>query len=209
VSYVLTSGFSGMGDMQSASQAVGYGSAAAGTAVGALTAAGLIPMSAVPFIGPVLAGVTLAVTALIKNSGCGQTCIQTSAWANQAADQLQKNLDAYMAIPTPRPASAQQLALQNFDSVWAQLVKMCGDPQWGDAGKRCISDRQQGACKWKNNGQCWNWFTGYRDPIANDPNVTADSAVPSNVLSAIQSGSGSSLLPLAIVVGLIALGVSL
>ena len=122
---------------------------------------------------------------------------------------MQQNLDAYRAIPVPRPKSAQQLALQNFDTIWAQLVKMCGDPQWGDAGKRCISDRQQGACKWQNNGTCWNWFVGYRDPIANDTDVVDDSvsATAAGALSSL-STSGS-LLPLALIAGLVLLGVSL
>ena len=210
MSYVRTVGFTGLGDMQTAQQAIQFGSAGAGAAVGALSAAGIIPLNAVPFIGPALAGVTLLVSALVKNSGCGQTCIVTSQWANQAADALQKNLDAYLATPAPRPKSAQLLALQNFDAIWAQLTKMCGDPQWGDAGKRCISDRQQGACKWKNNGQCWNWFVGYRDPIANDANVVPDSSVSS--IADVFSGSGASspsLLPLALVAGLVLLGVAL
>jgi hypothetical protein len=198
-----------MGDMQSAQQAIAYGSIGASSAVGGLVAAGVIGTAAVPFIGPALAVATMVIGALIKNSGCGQTCIQTSQWANQAADALQKNLDAYMATPTPRPASAQALALQNFDNIWGQLVKMCADPQWGDAGKACISDRQQGACKWKNNGVCWNWFTGYRDPIANDSNVAPDHLIPSSVLDAIASGGSSSLLPLALIAGLVILGVSL
>lgn len=200
---------SGMGDMQSAQQAVQYGSAAASTATAAALAAGLIPVAAVPFIGPALAGVALLVTALVKNSGCGQTCILTSQWANQAADALKQNLDAYMAMPTPRSQSAQTLALQNFDQIWAQLVKMCSDPQWGDAGKRCISDRQQGACKWQDNGKCWNWFIGYRDPIANDVNVAADSVVGS--VASLMGNSGdlmSFAVPVAIVAALALWGMS-
>jgi hypothetical protein len=34
---------------------------------------------------------------------------------------------------------------------------------------------------------CWNWFNAYRDPIANDPNVVADSA------SSLVSGAVSEL----------------
>lgn len=224
MAYVRTVGFSGMGDMQSAQQAVQYGSAGASTAAAALVAAHLIPLSAVPFIGPALAGVTLLVSALIKNSGCGQTCIVTSQWANQAQDGLKQNIDAYFAIPAPRPKSAQTLALQNFDSIWAQLSKMCGDPQWGDAGKRCISDRQRGACVWhatENSqwpggvqlGECWNWFNALRDPIANDPHVVDDSALggASSIFGGSSAaGAGSSnLLPLALVGGLVVLGVML
>jgi hypothetical protein len=116
---------------------------------------------------------------LIANSGCGQTCIVTSAWADQAAAVLTKNLDAYFATPAPRPRSAQVVCLANFDAVWQRLTEQCSDPSTGDAGRRCISDRQRGACTWKQDqqpghpgepamGACWNWFSGMRDPIAND-----------------------------------------
>jgi hypothetical protein len=44
----------------------------------------------------------------------------------------------------------------------------------GDAGARCISDRQRGGK--------WDWFAYYRDPIANDSNVISD-AVGANLYS--------------------------
>lgn len=202
----------GLGSQQSAQLGVQIGAsvlgAGAAAAVPAALAAGLISSAAVPFIGPAIAGAALLASYLIKNSGCGQTCIQTSQWANQAADALQKNLDAYNALPIPRSRSNQALALQTFDTIWAKLVQMCGDPQWGDAGKACISDRQQGACKWQNNGACWNWFVGYRDPIANDPNVIDDSVAGqvSDIFGGA-SDSGGSLLPLALIAGLVIAGV--
>lgn len=210
--YVNTKQWRGMGDQQSAQQAVGYGSAAAGSALAIASAAHLIPAVAVPFIGPALAGATLLISSLIKNSGCGQTCVITSQWANQAAQALQQNLDAYRAMPTPRPRSAQQLAIQNFDQIWQTLVQQCSQPNLGDAGKRCISDRQQGACHYKDNGQCWNWFVGYRDPIANDPNVVDDSvlAQQQNPMSFATSGaSSSSLMPALLIAGLLGLAVAL
>jgi hypothetical protein len=192
-------------------------------AVSAAAAAGIISSAAIPFIGPAIAVAALVATLLIKNSGCGQTCIQTSQWANQAAAALQQNSDAYFALPVPRSQSNQTLALQTFDQIWAQLVKMCSDPQWGNAGKRCISDRQQGACTWKQNktgghpgepamGECWNWFNGYRDPIANDPNVVADTVASSvsGAVSTLESDLGissSSMVPLLLVAGLVALAV--
>jgi hypothetical protein len=124
---------------------------------------------------------------LIANSGCGQTCVITSQWANQAAAKLDQNLDAYFALPTPRPRSAQVVCLAVFDSVWQTLQQQCGQEGTGDAGKRCITDRQAGACTWHQDktpghpgepaiGECWNWFSGYRDPIANDPDVYDDTA---------------------------------
>jgi hypothetical protein len=213
----------GLGSQQTAMQAEGFAVTGVSTAVSAAAAAGIISSAAIPFIGPAIAVAALVATLLIKNSGCGETCIQTSQWANQAAAALQQNLDAYFALPVPRAQSNQTLALQTFDQVWAQLVKSCGDPQWGNAGKRCISDRQAGACTWKQDktggypgepamGECWNWFNGYRDPIANDPNVVADAVAPSvsGTVATLESDLGissSSAVPLLLVAGLVALAV--
>lgn len=202
----------GLGSQQSAQQAVGYASTGTSAAVSGAVLAGLIPASVIPFVGPAVAIAAMAAQILIKNSGCGQTCIQTSEWANKAAAALQQNLDAWRALPV-KTKSSQALALQTFDQIWNQLVTMCSDPQWGNAGKRCISDRQQGACKWKNGNDCWNWFIGYRDPIANDPGVVPDPTVLDEASSAVNSifgtsGSSSSLLPLLLIGGLIAWGVS-
>lgn len=164
----------------------------AGSVVGALTATGAIagPVGAV--IGAGIGLVTTLISSLIANSGCGVTCVETSQWANQAEPLLLQNIQAYFAQPAPRSLSSQQAALANFDSVWQTLEQQCSQPGTGDAGQRCISDRQSGACTWKqsstspllayvaagepNTGACWNWFSGYRDPIANDPDVTDDSS---------------------------------
>lgn len=212
----------GLGDQQSAQQGVQIGAVGASAATGAALAAGLIPASAVPIIGPAIAGVALLASLLIKNSGCGQTCIQTSSWANQAADALQKNLDAYFAQPV-RYKSSQTLALQTYDQLWAQLVKLCSDPQWGNAGKRCISDRQRGACTWKQIyqpaypgqpqlGQCFDWPSAYRDPIAQDAGVQPDPTPVSEVSSllpgVLTAGGSSSSFPWLLVAGLVLLAVA-
>jgi hypothetical protein len=179
---------SGFGDARTDQMFAGMATSTVTSALPALVSSGLLPESAVPFIGAGLAIASVLAQYIIANSGCGQTCIQTSQWANQAANALQQVLDGYFAQPAPRAKSAQQLALASFDQIWAKLVQLCGDPQWGDAGKRCISDRQRGACVWKQAyapvypgepaiGQCWNWFNGYRDPIANDTDVVDDSAL--------------------------------
>jgi hypothetical protein len=124
--------------------------------------------------------------------GCGQTCVQASNLANQADVLLAKNVDAYTSSSI-RYQSMQAAALNTFDTTWAALQQACGNPQLGSAGQSCIADRQQGACKWKasaggwnsdgtytpwgaaGSGQdCWNWFIGMRDPIANDPFVQPD-----------------------------------
>lgn len=166
---------------------------------------GMAPALAVPVIGAAIVGVTILVTALIKNSGCGQTCIETSQWANQAAALLDQNIATYFALPAPRSESQRNAALANFDAIWARLVEMCSDASTGNAGKRCISDRQAGACVWKQTadavppwgtprvGECWNWHNGYRDPIANDADVVPDSSLLSTGAADLVASAGSAL----------------
>lgn len=215
-------GLRGWGDAQADAKGVQIGSSVAtpvitgilashAAATAAATGAsasilGMAPALAVPIIGAALLGATILVTVLIKNSGCGQTCVVTSQWANQAADALQKNLDAYMALPSPRTTAQQGVALANFDAIWEALKQQCGQPGTGDAGKRCISDRERGACHYKNNGECWNWFVGYRDPIANDHVVSE----LQNAETLLSDAAGSNwLLPALLVGGLIFAGVKL
>lgn len=155
-----------------------------GSAAGAVTAAGLA--IAIPIVGVAIAGLTFGIEAIL-NSGCGQTCVVTSQWANQAEPFLQKNIANYFAIAPPRPMSVQQLALGNFDAIWNTLTQQCNQPGLGTAGQNCINDRKSGACKWKATSQgypgspaagaCWNWFSGYRDPIANDTQVYNDGGI--------------------------------
>jgi hypothetical protein len=197
---------SGMGDAATATQATQIAGSAASPVVSAVagtSVASILGVStavAIPIIGAAIAGVTLLAVDLIKNSGCGQTCIETSQWANQAEPVLQQNIQAYFSNPAPRSQSQQNAALANFDAVWARLVQMCSDPSTGDAGKRCISDRQSGACTWHQStawvslnipgepqpGECWNWWSGYRDPISSDPDVVPDS------VSSVVTGAASS-----------------
>jgi hypothetical protein len=224
----------GMGDVQTATTAVSAGGAALGAGATALASAGLISAAAVPFIGPAVAGITLAIGLLVKNSGCGPTCVITSQWANQAEPLLAQNIAAYFNSPAPRAKSLQEVALSNFDKIWATLKAQCSQPGTGNAGVRCISDRQSGSCKWNQTGdspllnypgepqpgECWNWFSGYRDPIANDPDVVPDTVAPAvnEAAAALSSGaaalssatglSGSSLL-LLLAAGLIVGGVAL
>jgi hypothetical protein len=223
---------SGLGDAASASRNVQViGSTAAGTATGilaTLTAGGGtvlgITAAAVPIIGAGLAAATMLVQYLVANSGCGQTCVVTSQWANQAAQALQQVLDSYFALPAPRTDAQKAVAVANFNTIWQTLQQQCGQPGTGDAGKRCISDRQAGACTWKQKyapvypgepaiGECWNWFNGYLQPIQQDVTVPdpVDSAVNSAVSSveSIFSGGSSDLMPLLVIGGLLALGVAL
>jgi hypothetical protein len=189
---------------QTGQLALSAGSTAASSAVSIAVATGAI---AGPVGAAIGAGIALAALAIeaIMNSGCGQTCIVSTQFANQANAALQQNIEAYFALPVPRSYANQQAALANFDRFWAWLQTQCGNPQLGSAGQRCITDRQAGACTWKQPasevpawgvppaGSCWNWFNGYRDPIANDPNV-----VPASQADVVGAAASSALAPFGI-----------
>ena len=219
----------GLGDAQTTSRTVGTVGSLTASGVTAALGSGVFGAAAasfVPVIGPVLGAAIMGIQVLIQNSGCGQTCIVTSQWANQAAAKLQQVLDGYFSLPAPRTQSQQAAALGAFDAVWQTLVAQCSQAGTGDAGVRCISDRQRGACTWKqkyapvypgepNVGDCWNWFNGYRDPIAQDP-VVPDPSVASDISSSVSSifggstaGGGVDWVPLALIAGLVAVGVAL
>ena len=161
------------------------GAATTGSLIAALAGAG-------PLAGPIGAAVGAVAGILVQVfKGCGQTCVQATSIANQVEPVLAQNLAAYIAEPV-HYASLQAAALNNFDTAWAALVQNCSNPALAAAGQNCIGDRQRGSCAYKTspggwsgktymppgaNGSgsaCWNWFVGYRDPIANDPNVVPD-----------------------------------
>jgi len=168
---------------------------------------GMTASLAVPIIGAALAAVTAIITTLIENSGCGETCIETSQWANQAEPALLANIQAYFNLPAPRTVSQQNAALSNFIAIWTTLENQCSQAGLGTAGQDCISDRQAGACKWKqtatspllayvqygepNVGECWNWWSGYHDPIANDQVVADDPVVSAQVQANAAAGTSS------------------
>lgn len=151
---------------------------------------------------------------MIANSGCGAICVQASNVVNQAEPLLQQNLQAYLSLPV-HYASAQAQALANFDSVWNAVNTACASPSLQMAGANCIADRISGACHyktsaggWQNgtyvspgaNGSgstCWNWFVGYRDPIANDPTVVPDPIPGAAALSSLTGGASIAGIPLA------------
>lgn len=226
--YVATR--SGLGDAQSAARNVQViGSAAAGTATGVLTvlaAHGVLGLTtaAIPVIGPALAAAVMLVQFLVANSGCGQTCVVTSQWANQAADALQQVMDGYFALPAPRTRAQKAAAVAAFDAIWQQLKQTCSQPNLGDAGKRCISDREAGACVWRQKyapvypgqpeiGECWNWFNGYLKPIQDDPAVPdpvddLTTSVSQGIDSLFAGGASPSFVPLLLAGGLLALAVA-
>ena len=124
---------------------------------------------------------------------------ETTAMVNQLEPALKQNVALYLA--GPRTATSQAAALAEFDAAWAWLSssQACGNSAEGNPGKACIKDRSRG-------GQ-WDWWSYYRDPIANDTQVKPD--VASEILAALtgQTGSGGMLVWLGI--GLLVLGVVL
>lgn len=198
-------GFAGVGALPPQAQSIASMAAAGASATGFLIGA----LAAIPIAGPIAAAIAgLGVAIANVFGGCGQTCVAATQIADQVGQILGDNLAKYLAAPV-HYKSLQAAALNNFDTAWAALVRACGDPGLSDAGKRCISDRQAGSCKWQaspggwtrnadgswtytawgpagSGSACWNWFIGMRDPIANDPTVVPD---PSPV-----SGAGSSIL---------------
>ncbi len=143
---------------------------------------------AAPFVLAASAAATLIkpLFSKLKNigRGCGQSCVLTADAANEIERLLQANLNGYMQ--SGRTRSEQRAALAYFDEVWQSLVEFCSQPQFQStkAGRNCIDDRKAGACKWRgDDGQCWNWFIGYRDPIADDPDIRPDPTVTQTVAS--------------------------
>lgn len=203
------------------------GEVSSGAGVGAsltslLAAAGIF--QAVPVAGQII-GAALAITAVIASffKGCGSSCILTSNEVNQVEPYMQQNLAQYLAAPVS--AATQAEAIANFNQLWQGVVNYCSQPSMGSAGKNCLSDRQSGACSYKTspggwkqtngtwaytypgaNGSgstCWNWFTGYLDPIQNDPRIAelGTSAASSTSASVGGLSLSSFILPAALIGG--------
>lgn len=137
--------------------------------------------------GGIGAGVSLATTGLslwmnsIQQSHAADT--GTTVIVNGLADQLLNLLNAYMAEPSPTCAD-QRAALDMYDQAWQwlQSPQACGNPSFGSAGNRCISDRAP-------NGQ-YPWQQYYRDPIANDPRLLGQCDTSAQVLlPSLQTGT--------------------
>lgn len=176
-----------LGDTGSA--IVGTGATIATTGLGVTTAAasaGLITLGATAAAAIPIAGAVIAVGVLIysflHNSLGLQQDAQTTAVVNQAAVLMQQNLDAWNA--STKSYSTQTAALAQFDSLWAQVIKFCGQVSEGSPGQRCISERQRGGK--------YDFFAYYRDPIANDPAAgTPDRAAAAAAAAAAQAAAQS------------------
>lgn len=174
------------------SSAATQATAAAGQAVTAYGEA--TGASWVPIVGPIIAGVSLAIGLLVSRKGPWQREATTQI-VNELEPLLQQNLEGYLS--GPRTPESQQVALANFDAAWSWLVSSegCGTPNFGDPGRACIADRSRGGK--------WDWFAYYRDPIALDtPRQAAGVAKISAELAggsslALWAGLGLILLALA------------
>jgi hypothetical protein len=184
------------------SQEIGAGVQTAGAAAGA-TAAIVGATSVIPIIGPIVAGVTAIIAAFGIGNGCGGTCTEATQVVNQAEPALQQNLSAAQQAVAANGCltSAEQAQLiQNFNTVWQQVLTQCGQiPAPG--GTQCISDRQQGSTK--INGT--NWFNMYLVPIQQMPvcAASASSAVAAGTVisDVVSSLTANPLLLAAIAVG--------
>lgn len=185
-------GLAGLGDADTTAKYGQLSTSAFAAVAGSFTPqiASLVSLS-VPVVGVAIAGITLALTAIFSRKGPKQKEAATQA-VNQVQDLMEQNYREYMA--GPRTVESQTVALANFDKAWAWLVSPdgCGNPALGDPGKRCITERQRGG----NIGQgTWctapagcDMFVSLRDPIANDPQPTAQAAgLPDSIAGPLTS----------------------
>ena len=227
---IRTAHIHGMG--QTANSPSMAGSVASLVTAGAGVTTGILGTLSALAAGTSVAGpIGLAITGLVGIgvilmkifSGCGQTCMEASNYANQVeSTALKPNLEAYLAAPV-HYASLQAAALNNFQTAWNALEQACGSGALAStkAGQSCISDRDQGSCAYKTspggwqqdasgnwsyvypgaNGSgtaCWNWWVGYHDTIANDPTVVPDPTSTDNLASEwLGLSLGNRFIPLA------------
>lgn len=175
-------GISGLGldpQTQQIAAVAAQGAATTGAILTGLAHMGIISAAFGP-AAPIAAAVAglVAVGLAIANQfqGCGITCVRATEIADKLQVYWQQNLDTYNNAPV-HFYSMQQAALNNFDFGWNAMVKACSDPSLGDAGVRCISERQRGGvapwCPTPDHTGC-DAFHDFRDPIENDPNVVPD-----------------------------------
>ncbi len=158
---------------------------------------------AVPVVGAAIAGIALAIGAWMNRKGPQQKILTTKI-VDEAEPILKQNVAAYLA--GPRTVSSQQVAVANFDNVWGQVVQACSNPAYGDAGKNCISGRERGTTHVNDQGQKYDWFELYRDPIALDPNVVPDPSLAQAAADAAgvaMTSGGTSVVPLLLLGGVV------
>jgi len=139
--------------------------------------------AAIPVVGPIIAGVTVALMLIFSRKRPGQK-IATTEIVDQIEPFLEENLRGYMEGPHNPTSQAQ--ALENFNAAWQFVVESCcpgGPPKcqpMGPPGRWCIEDREAGGKH--------DWFARYRDPIANDPTWKRTTAAPDVVGQITEAG---------------------
>lgn len=165
---------------------------------GITTAGGVIAL-ANPLVGGIVAAVG-ALTGLI--GGLFKPDIKKEE-ATQIVNRIEQeyllpNLRNWQALqPEQKTPEVQAAALSLFDKAWNGVLQGCSNPQLGQAGVNCISERERGgSAPWCPTGTGCDWFILFRDPIANDPQVAinvANAAAASSAASSADSGqTGSS-----------------
>jgi hypothetical protein len=152
----------------------------------------------IPVVGPFIADAAAIAQSFGIGKGCGPTCTSSTQVVNQAEPIMKQNLAAAQAQAqanggwlTPDEMAS---AVNNFNAIWAQVVKGCGQiPPPG--GTQCISDRQPGGK--------YDWTSYYLQPIQAIPVNAAPSAAQLAVLAAgtaapyDPTGSAAAYYPLA------------
>lgn len=139
------------------------------TTTGGILAAAIPAVAAIPFVGPIIAGVAVLINVLGIGNGCGGTCTEATQVVNQAQPILEQNLEAAQTTVQQNgclTSAEQATCVANFNQVWSQVESQCGQiPAPG--GTQCISDRKPG-------GQ-FDWTAAYLTPIMNMPVCSASS----------------------------------
>lgn len=138
--------------------------AASGAASGGGAGSALLGAAGGP-AGLVITGAIMGITTLIgRMKLAAQRRTASTGIVNEIEPIMRQNLAAYLG--SPRTISNQSQAAANFYALWDIVVESCGVSELGQAGRRCISDRQRGGM--------WDWFSYYLDPIEQDPGVKPD-----------------------------------
>lgn len=122
-------------------------------------------------VDPLSAGIGAATSFATSAVALWMNSIQLSHNADTAttvivdglAAQLSNLVNAYLSEAAT--CANQRAALNAYDQAWAwlQSPQACGNPNFGAAANRCITDRAPGGK--------FPWNKYYRDPIANDPRL--------------------------------------
>ena len=161
---------------------------------------GVVQLAALAVSGAI-AGVQLAMQ-LLRNRRGPQQKLRASQFADEAERLLQQNLHAFQLAP--QTLVNQRAALETFDGAWDELRSLCSDPDLGDPGRRCVSERDRGGR--------WDWFALYREPIAQAPLMATPEPLPAAAPglpadSGLPAPDSGPVLPLWLGIAMIGVGV--